>query len=96
MLYRIRIGYADEPGIEKINPQSSVVFIMNHRSNIDYILLGYLTLRRVALSFAVGEWAKEQFLELVKKGLTRPEDRALFDLAPLPGQDTPPKPEKKA
>jgi glycerol-3-phosphate O-acyltransferase len=58
LLYRVRIGFADEDGLAKIDPHSSVVFIMNHRSNMDYILLGYLALNRVALSFAVGEWAR--------------------------------------
>lgn len=58
MLYRVRVGFVDEEGISKIDPGSSLVFVMNHRSNIDYILLGYLTISRVVLSFAVGEWAR--------------------------------------
>jgi glycerol-3-phosphate O-acyltransferase len=58
LLYRIRVGLTDEKGLSKINPFSSVVFIMNHRSNMDYVLLGYLSFKRVALSFAVGEWAR--------------------------------------
>ncbi len=58
LLYRVRIGFADEEGLEKVDPQSSVVFIMNHRSNMDYILLAYLVINRVALSFAMGEWAR--------------------------------------
>ena len=31
---------------------------MNHRSNMDYVLLSFLTTPYVALSFAVGEWAR--------------------------------------
>jgi glycerol-3-phosphate O-acyltransferase len=31
---------------------------MNHRSNVDYILVAYLASKRVALSYAVGEWAR--------------------------------------
>ncbi len=58
LLYRVRIGFTDENGLAKMNPQSSVVFIMNHRSNMDYLLLAYLAISRVALSFAVGEWAR--------------------------------------
>ncbi len=58
LLYRVRVGFVDEEGLAKVDPRSSVVFIMNHRSNIDFILLGYLTISRVALSFAVGEWAR--------------------------------------
>ncbi|MFB0564399.1 MAG: 1-acyl-sn-glycerol-3-phosphate acyltransferase [Candidatus Aminicenantaceae bacterium] len=63
LLYRFRLGFADEEGLAKINPQSSVVFIMNHRSNMDYILLAYLAIHRIALSFAVGEWARVWPLE---------------------------------
>jgi glycerol-3-phosphate O-acyltransferase len=58
LLYRVRMGFADEESWAKLKPQSSVVFLMNHRSNMDYVLLGYLTLSRAALSFAVGEWAR--------------------------------------
>lgn len=58
ILYRVRVGFIDEEGLKKIDPKSSIVFIMNHRSNMDYILLGFLTSQRVALSFAAGEWAR--------------------------------------
>jgi glycerol-3-phosphate O-acyltransferase len=58
LLYRVRVGYANEEGLAKVSPHSTVVFVMNHRSNMDYILLGSLTVRRAALSFAVGEWAR--------------------------------------
>ncbi|MFC2161427.1 1-acyl-sn-glycerol-3-phosphate acyltransferase [Acidobacteriota bacterium] len=58
LLYRIRVGFSDEEQLAKIGPHSSIVFIMNHRSNMDYVLLGHLSFQRVALSFAVGEWAR--------------------------------------
>ncbi len=58
LLYRVRLGYVDEDGLKGIDPNASVVFIMNHRSNMDYILVTYLALHRVALSYAVGEWAR--------------------------------------
>jgi glycerol-3-phosphate O-acyltransferase len=35
-----------------------VVFVMNHRSNMDYVLAGYLAADQTALSYAVGEWAR--------------------------------------
>jgi len=31
---------------------------MNHRSNMDYVLVAYLAATRTALSYAVGEWAR--------------------------------------
>ncbi len=57
-LYRIRIGYADEESLSKISPDASVVFVMNHRSNMDYVIVAFLTSNRTALSYAVGEWAR--------------------------------------
>jgi glycerol-3-phosphate O-acyltransferase len=57
-LYRVRAGFADEEGLSRVDPKSSVVFVMNHRSNMDYILVAYLAATRTALSYAVGEWAR--------------------------------------
>ena len=57
-LYRVRLGFADDDALQKLGPESSVVFLMNHRSNMDYILATYLAAERTALSYAVGEWAR--------------------------------------
>jgi glycerol-3-phosphate O-acyltransferase len=57
-IYRVRLGYTDSAAIAAINPKSTVVFVMNHRSNMDYILVAFLAAERVALSYAVGEWAR--------------------------------------
>ena len=57
-LYRVRIGYTDDAGLNAIPEQSTVVFVMNHRSNMDYIIASYLAAERAALSYAVGEWAQ--------------------------------------
>jgi glycerol-3-phosphate O-acyltransferase len=57
-LYRVRIGFADDAGLSRIDPSASVVFVMNHRSNMDYVLVSYLAAERTALSYAVGEWAR--------------------------------------
>ena len=58
LLYRVRMGYTDEEGLSRVEPNSSVVFVMNHRSNMDYIMLAYMALNKAALSYAVGEWAR--------------------------------------
>jgi glycerol-3-phosphate O-acyltransferase len=58
LLYRVRLGYADDAAFAAIDPKSTVIFIMNHRSNMDYVLVGYLAATRAALSYAVGEWAR--------------------------------------
>ncbi len=57
-LYRVRLGYTDSAALGAINPNSSVVFVMNHRSNMDYVLVAFLAAERTALSYAVGEWAR--------------------------------------
>jgi glycerol-3-phosphate O-acyltransferase len=58
LLYRVRIGYIDSTGIAAIDPDATVVLVMNHRSNMDYVLAGYLAADQAALSYAVGEWAR--------------------------------------
>src|SRR5918994_298779 len=40
-----------------LDEDASVVFVMNHRSNLDYILLAHVMEHRAALSYAAGEWA---------------------------------------
>lgn len=58
LLYRVRLGYSDEEGLARIEKGATVVFVMNHRSNMDYIIVGFLAADRAALSYAVGEWAR--------------------------------------
>src|SRR6185369_10511633 len=57
-LYRVRIGFSDDAGLSAIPDNATVVFVMNHRSNMDYIIASYLAAERAALSYAVGEWAR--------------------------------------
>jgi len=58
LLYRVRIGLAENQEFDGIAPDATVVFVMNHRSNMDYILVAFLAAEKAALSYAVGEWAK--------------------------------------
>ena len=57
-LYRVRLGYSDDAALSNIEPNASVVFVMNHRSNMDYVIVAYMAANRSALSYAVGEWAR--------------------------------------
>jgi glycerol-3-phosphate O-acyltransferase len=57
-LYRVRLGFVDSEALKKVPENATVVFVMNHRSNMDYILAGYLAADQAALSYAVGEWAR--------------------------------------
>jgi glycerol-3-phosphate O-acyltransferase len=56
-LYRVRVGKVDKE-LGHLDPKATVVFVMNHRSNIDYVLITWLVADRAALSYAVGEWAR--------------------------------------
>ncbi|MEO3414350.1 1-acyl-sn-glycerol-3-phosphate acyltransferase [Roseovarius sp. CAU 1744] len=57
-LYRVRLGNFDEASLSKVDKDATVVFVMNHRSNMDYVLVTWLAAERSALSYAVGEWAR--------------------------------------
>lgn len=56
-LYRVRLSHEDQR-LAGIDRDATVVFVMNHRSNMDYVLVTYLAADRSALSYAVGEWAQ--------------------------------------
>ena len=57
-LYRVRLGYADDAALKAVDADASVVFVINHRSNMDYVLVTYVASSASALSYAVGEWAQ--------------------------------------
>lgn len=56
--YDVRTGPQNDERLAKLSPDATVIFIMNHRSNMDYVLVTYLAARASALSYAVGEWAR--------------------------------------
>ncbi|MGE0735954.1 MAG: 1-acyl-sn-glycerol-3-phosphate acyltransferase [Alphaproteobacteria bacterium] len=58
LLYRVRLGYMDEAGLRAIGSKSTPVFIINHRSNMDYVVVAFMVGERAAISYAVGEWAR--------------------------------------
>ncbi|MCH1601026.1 MAG: hypothetical protein L7S70_11720, partial [Pseudomonadales bacterium] len=51
-VYRVRVAAAEPKRLREIDPESTVVFVMNHRSNMDYVLISYLAAERVTLSYA--------------------------------------------
>ena len=57
LIYRVRIGKVDA-ALAHIDPKATVIFVMNHRSNMDYVLITWLVANRSAISYAVGEWAR--------------------------------------
>ena len=58
LLYRVRANFADPSRLAKVDARATVVFVMNHRSNMDYVLAAFLAAEQSALSYAVGEWAR--------------------------------------
>lgn len=57
-IYTVWTGPQNDAVIQSIPKDATVVFIMNHRSNMDYVLVTYLAAQTSALSYAVGEWAR--------------------------------------
>jgi glycerol-3-phosphate O-acyltransferase len=57
-LYDVRLGTFDRDVLERIDREAALVFVINHRSNMDYVLVTYLVAPASALSYAVGEWAR--------------------------------------
>lgn len=56
-LYRVRVS-GEAEALSAIQGDAPVVFVLNHRSNMDYVLVTWLTARKTALAYAVGEWAR--------------------------------------
>ena len=69
LVYRVRVGFYDKGKIKEIDSNSSVVFVMNHRSNMDYILVSFLVAEKTTLSYAVGEWARIWPLQTLIKSM---------------------------
>jgi len=57
-LYRVRLGHYAGDALAQVDREATVVFVINHRSNMDYVLVTYLAAERSALSYAVGEWGR--------------------------------------
>ncbi|QQS14654.1 MAG: 1-acyl-sn-glycerol-3-phosphate acyltransferase [Rhodospirillales bacterium] len=69
LLYRVRLGFADDAALAAVDRDATVVFVINHRSNMDYVLVAFLAADRTALSYAVGEWARIQPLQSLIKSM---------------------------
>ncbi len=58
-LYRCVV---DRQPLERFNERapkgSVVVYVINHRSNADYVLVAHMLFKFISLSYAVGEWAR--------------------------------------
>jgi glycerol-3-phosphate O-acyltransferase len=67
LLYKTSVDYQDEEALRQIPRHDVVVYLMNHRSNADYVVVAYVLAHGVHVSYAVGEWARAWPLEYVFK-----------------------------
>ncbi len=65
--YKISAEYAGRSSRGTLPKDAIVIYLMNHRSNADYVLVGYVLSGQVAISYAVGEWARTFPLEYIFK-----------------------------
>ncbi len=58
-LYRVVV---DRKPLREFNDRmakgAAVVYIINHRSNADYVLVAHMLFKFISLSYAIGEWAR--------------------------------------
>src|SRR4051812_36110236 len=54
--YKVTVEFEDRGAIQRLRKDAVLVYLMNHRSNADYVLVGYALSGQVAISYAVGEW----------------------------------------
>jgi glycerol-3-phosphate O-acyltransferase len=65
--YKVSADQHSPVGASSLPKDAVVVYLMNHRSNADYVLVGYVLSGKVAISYAVGEWARAFPLEHIFK-----------------------------
>jgi len=65
--YKVSAEYTGRSSHGTLPRDAIVIYLMNHRSNADYVLVGYVLSGQVAISYAVGEWARTFPLEYIFK-----------------------------
>ena len=67
LFYKVQVEYVRAASFDELPRASIVIYLMNHRSNADYVLASYALAGQVAISYAVGEWARVFPLEYIFK-----------------------------
>ena len=67
MFYKVSVEYERPDPFRGLPRDSVVIYLMNHRSNADYVLVAYVMMGAVSISYAVGEWARAFPLEYLFK-----------------------------
>ena len=58
IFYKTSVRFRRPEAFAALPRESIVIYLLNHRSNADYVLSGYGLAGQVAISYAVGEWAR--------------------------------------
>jgi len=61
--YKVTVEFEERGALQRLPKDAVLLYLMNHRSNADYVLVGYALSGQVAISYAVGEWARAFPLE---------------------------------
>lgn len=67
VFYKVSVEYERPDPFRGLPRDAVVIYLMNHRSNADYVLVAYVMMGAVSISYAVGEWARAFPLEQVFK-----------------------------
>ena len=67
MFYKVSVEYERPDPFRGLPRDSIVVYLMNHRSNADYVVVSFVLMGDVSISYAVGEWARAFPLEYIFK-----------------------------
>jgi glycerol-3-phosphate O-acyltransferase len=67
LFYKVSVEYERDDPFRGLPRDSVVIYLMNHRSNADYVLVAYVMMGDVSISYAVGEWARAFPLEYLFK-----------------------------
>jgi glycerol-3-phosphate O-acyltransferase len=67
VFYKVSVEYERPDPFRALPRDSVVIYLMNHRSNADYVLVAYVMMGAVSISYAVGEWARAFPLEYLFK-----------------------------
>lgn len=67
MFYKVSVEYERPDPFRELPRDSIVIYLMNHRSNADYVVVSFVLLGEVSISYAVGEWARAFPLEYIFK-----------------------------
>jgi glycerol-3-phosphate O-acyltransferase len=63
LFYKVSVAHESPQALQRLPKQAVVIYLLNHRSNADYVLAGYALAGDVSISWAVGEWARAWPLE---------------------------------